>query len=107
MPFILSVQALPEGFHRKDKNFLSNKHSTHKYLHIKDMKRLTRSNEKLVAGVISGISNYINPKIDPVFLRLAFALITFFNPPLLLIYFGLVLIMPVEELYLRKDGTTS
>jgi len=71
------------------------------------MKRLTRSNEKLVSGVISGISNYINPRIDPVFLRLAFALITFFNPPLLLIYFGLILIMPVEELNLRKDETTS
>ena len=31
------------------------------------MKRLTRSNDKLVAGVISGISNYVNPELDPVF----------------------------------------
>ena len=71
------------------------------------MKRLTRSNEKLVAGVISGISNYINPKLDPVFLRLAFALITFFNPPLILIYLGLTLIMPVEEVKLSKREATS
>jgi len=71
------------------------------------MNRLTRSNEKLVAGVISGISNYINPKLDPVFLRLAFALITFFNPPLLLIYFGLILIIPVEELEFRNRETSS
>lgn len=34
------------------------------------MKRLTRSNDKLVAGVISGISNYVNPGPDPIFLRL-------------------------------------
>jgi|GEM_PF-1109255 len=52
------------------------------------MKRLTRSNEKLVAGVISGISNYVNPELDPVFFRLAFAWITFFNPYLILIYLG-------------------
>lgn len=32
------------------------------------MKRLTRSNEKLVAGVLSGISKYVNPELDPVFI---------------------------------------
>ena len=62
------------------------------------MKRLTRSNEKLVAGVISGISNYIKHEWDPVFLRIAFICLTFYNPALILIYFGLVLIMPVENL---------
>lgn len=71
------------------------------------MKRLTRSNEKIVAGVISGISNYINPEWDPVFLRLAFILITFYNPALILIYFGLTLIMPVEDLKLSKNEITS
>ena len=71
------------------------------------MKRLTRSNEKLVAGVISGISNYINPELDPVFLRLAFACITFFNPALILIYFGLVLIMPVENFEFRNREANS
>lgn len=65
------------------------------------MKRLTRSNDKLVAGVISGISNYINPEWDPVFLRLIFAWITFFNPAMILIYLGMVLIIPVEKLELR------
>lgn len=71
------------------------------------MKRLTRSNEKLVAGVISGISNYINPEWDPVFLRLTFALITFFNPAFILIYFGMVLIIPVEKPELRSNEATS
>ena len=67
------------------------------------MKRLTRSNEKLVAGVISGISNYVNPELDPVFFRLAFAWITFFNPYLILIYLGMVLILPIEEVNYSKQ----
>lgn len=61
------------------------------------MKRLTRSNDKLVAGVISGISNYVNPELDPVFFRLAFAWIAFFNPVLILIYFVLALVLPVGQ----------
>ena len=71
------------------------------------MKRLTRSNEKLVAGVISGISNYINPEWDPVFLRIIFAWITFFNPAMILIYFGMVLIIPVEKAELRNKEVIS
>lgn len=67
------------------------------------MKRLTRSNDKLVAGVISGISNYVNPELDPVFLRLAFAWITFFNPFLILIYFGMALILPMEAASYSKQ----
>jgi len=66
------------------------------------MKRLTRSNDKLVAGVISGISNYVNPELDPVFFRLAFAVITFFNPAVILIYFGMALILPVENVSYSK-----
>ena len=67
------------------------------------MKRLTRSNDKLVAGVISGISNYVSPELDPVFLRLAFAWITFFNPFLILIYFGMALILPMEAASYSKQ----
>ncbi|MFA5326837.1 MAG: PspC domain-containing protein [Prolixibacteraceae bacterium] len=66
------------------------------------MKRLTRSNDKLVAGVISGISNYVNPDLDPVFFRLAFVWITIFNPYLILIYFGMALILPVENVSYSK-----
>jgi phage shock protein PspC (stress-responsive transcriptional regulator) len=71
------------------------------------MKRLTRSNEKIVAGVISGISNYVNPEWDPVFLRILFILITYYNPAFLLIYFGLSFIIPVEEVKLSKNEVTS
>ncbi len=66
------------------------------------MKRLTRSNEKQVAGVISGISNYLNPELDPVILRLAFAITTFFLPYLILIYFGMALIIPNEKVSYSK-----
>ncbi|HZL09490.1 MAG TPA: PspC domain-containing protein [Prolixibacteraceae bacterium] len=71
------------------------------------MKRLTRSNEKLVAGVISGISNYVNPELDPVFFRLAFAWITFFNPALILIYLGMALILPVENMSFSKESSAG
>ena len=66
------------------------------------MKRLTRSNDKLVAGVISGISNYADPRLDPVFFRLAFAIFTFFNPAMILIYFGMALILPAEAVTYSK-----
>jgi phage shock protein C len=66
------------------------------------MKRLTRSNEKLVAGVIGGISNYVNPDLDPVFFRLAVAWITFFNPYMIIIYFGMALILPSEAIAYTK-----
>lgn len=71
------------------------------------MKRLTRSKEKLVAGVIGGISNYLNPEMDPVFLRLIFALITFFNPAFILIYIGMALIIPMEGMELKKGEIRS
>jgi phage shock protein C len=66
------------------------------------MKRLTRSNEKQVAGVISGISNYVNPELDPVILRLAFAITALFLPFLILIYFGMALIIPTEDVSYSK-----
>jgi len=66
------------------------------------MKRLTRSNEKLLTGVIGGISNYLNPELDPVILRLAFATMAFINPPLILVYFGAALILPVEKVIYSK-----
>lgn len=72
------------------------------------MKRFTRSNDKIIAGVISGISNYINPEWDPVFCRLIFAWIAFYNPALILIYFGLILIIPAEnEVKMNREPSSS
>jgi len=66
------------------------------------MKRLTRSNNKQVAGVLGGISAYVNPDLDPVIIRIAFAVAAFFQPYLILIYFGLALIIPTESVLYPK-----
>jgi phage shock protein PspC (stress-responsive transcriptional regulator) len=66
------------------------------------MKRLTRSNNKQVAGVLGGISAYLNPDLDPVIIRIAFAVAAFFQPYLILIYFGLALIIPTESVLYPK-----
>ncbi len=59
-------------------------------------KQLTRSNDKMVSGVAAGIANYID--IDPVFVRLLFALLILSNiPGGLVIYFLLMLIMPEAD----------
>ena len=66
------------------------------------MKRLTRSKNKMVAGVISGISTFVNPELDPVFFRIAFATLAFFQPYLILIYLGLILVIPTEDAIYSK-----
>lgn len=59
-------------------------------------KQLTRSKDEMVSGVAAGIAEYIN--IDPVFVRLAFALLILSNVPGgLVIYFLLMLIMPEAD----------
>ncbi len=58
------------------------------------MKRLEKSQEKKIAGVCGGISQYINPELDPVIVRAAWAILSLFNPLLLLAYFILALVLP-------------
>lgn len=59
-------------------------------------KQLTRSNDKMVGGVAAGIANYLG--IDPVFVRLVFALLILSHVALgLVIYFLLMLIMPEAD----------
>lgn len=60
-------------------------------------KQLMRStNEKMVAGVAGGVAEYL--QVDPVIVRLVFALAILTNPPAgLLIYLLLALIMPQSE----------
>ena len=59
-------------------------------------KKMMRSaSDKMVSGVAAGVANYVG--IDPVLMRLAFALAILSNPPLgLVIYFLLAVIMPLE-----------
>jgi len=58
------------------------------------MKRLTKSYHKRIAGVCGGISEYINPELDPLLVRVAYLVLCFFNPLLVLLYFILAIAMP-------------
>lgn len=59
-----------------------------------DNKRLTRSNNKIVAGVCAGIAEYFN--IDPTVIRAGYALLLCITAflPLLVAYFVLCIIIP-------------
>ncbi|RUT78360.1 PspC domain-containing protein [Ancylomarina longa] len=57
------------------------------------MKKLTRSQYKKIAGVCGGISQYINPELDPVIIRAGWLILTLFNPLMLLVYFILALVL--------------
>jgi len=58
------------------------------------MKRLYKSSDKKIAGVCGGLSQYINPELDPVIIRAIFLMMCLFNPFLLLLYLILALILP-------------
>lgn len=61
------------------------------------MKRLRRSNNKVIAGVCAGVANYLNPEIDPVAVRVATVLLSFIIPVLPIVYLILALVIPSEE----------
>lgn len=60
-------------------------------------KKLTRSENKMVAGVCAGIAEYF--EIDPTLVRVCYAALTVFSAafPGLLLYIILMLIMPQKE----------
>ena len=60
-------------------------------------KKLTRSEDKMVAGVCAGIAEYF--EIDPTLVRVCYAALTVFSAafPGLLLYIILMLIMPQKE----------
>lgn len=57
-------------------------------------KRLTKSNDKLIAGVCGGIAEYFD--LDPTLVRAGYAFVTFFSWgfPGFLCYIALCFIMP-------------
>ncbi len=61
------------------------------------VKRLTKSYDRIIAGVCAGISEYINPELDPLLMRIAFVVITLFNPFMLLVYLILAFAMPYPK----------
>jgi phage shock protein C len=58
------------------------------------MKRLKKSRDRIIAGVCGGISEYINPELDPLIVRLAFVALTIFNPLMVIFYLILLFVMP-------------
>lgn len=61
------------------------------------MKRLIKSYDRVLAGVCGGISEYINPELDPLIIRILWGIFSFFNPVLILVYLILALVMPTAE----------
>ncbi len=55
-------------------------------------KRLTRSNDRMVAGVAAGLAEYFD--IDPVIVRLIFVTLTLLGGPGLILYIIMWIIMP-------------
>jgi len=58
-------------------------------------KRLYRSREKMVAGVCSGLADYLN--IDPTIIRILFVVIAFAGGASLLAYLIMWIIVPEEK----------
>ena len=66
------------------------------------MKRLVKSYDRVLAGVCGGISEHINPELDPLIIRLLWGIFSFFNPFLILVYFILALVMPSPQVIQQK-----
>lgn len=80
------------AIHRKNVNFALRKH-TIQNLNIMAEKRLTKSGNKMIAGVCAGIAEYLG--IDVTLCRIAYALLSLFTAFAgVLVYLVLCLIMP-------------
>ena len=62
------------------------------------MKRLRKSDNRVISGVCAGVSEYINPELDPVIIRIAFGVFTVFNPLMLILYIVLAIVLPGPEI---------
>lgn len=62
-----------------------------------ESKKLTRSNDRMLAGVCAGIAEYF--EIDPTLVRVCYAALSIFSAgfPCLLLYIILMIIMPQKE----------
>lgn len=61
------------------------------------MKRLTKSRNRIISGVCAGLSEYIDPSWDPILVRTGVAVLTFFNPLVLIVYLVLAIVLPYPE----------
>ena len=58
------------------------------------MKRLHRSNDNLIGGICSGISEYFD--IDPSFVRILFTILLFTPYPIGITYLFMWMIIPIK-----------
>lgn len=63
---------------------------------MEEKKKLTRSNNKMVAGVCSGLGEYLG--IDPTIVRIVYVLMILFGGFGLLLYVILWLVMPKSSI---------
>ena len=61
------------------------------------MKRLRKSGNRILSGVCAGMSEYFNPELDPIFVRIGFGVLTVFNPLMLILYIVLAVVLPGPE----------
>ena len=59
---------------------------------MESTKRLTKSNDRMSAGVCGGLAEYFN--VDPTLVRLLFVIFGLAGGPGLLVYIVLALVMP-------------
>ena len=60
-------------------------------------KRITRSRDKMIAGVCSGIGNYLD--VDPTIIRIAFVLLAFAGGAAILAYVIMWVIIPEDKIF--------
>ncbi len=58
------------------------------------MKKLTKSNDRVIAGVCAGISEYINPELDPVIIRVFTLVFGILNPIVWAFYLIFAIALP-------------
>ena len=63
---------------------------------MEEKKRLTRSNNKMIGGVCSGLAEYLD--IDPTIVRIVWVLMVLFAGFGILLYIILWLIMPKQQI---------
>jgi phage shock protein C len=62
---------------------------------MSEVKKLTRSKEKMIGGVCAGLANYLN--LDPTLVRILFVIIAFAGGASLLAYLIMWIIVPEEK----------
>lgn len=72
-------------------------------LKMSEKRLIKMQDDKMIAGVASGVANYLG--LDPVIVRLLFVLLTLSHGSGLLLYLVLAIIMPEEDAVVAKANS--